>query len=217
MSGQASHSLTVVEAARKIYRTAEPSADQIGHVVKKIETGVLERGPKGGATTTMAAVADYLARREMSRAFVHVQGSGGPSHSSPRKATDVPVSIVYQHLIKDYFLAVLLRRSVGQRSATFRWAVIGAQVVMLAAALFVLGAVASRTLRRPVVPPHETAIRAWLNEHYENIEVRTLEPLDKSLSTFRVTFSYRVNNKRIDSSLECSLQGSQVVNVTSGD
>lgn len=208
--------LNAVQAARRIYQTSQPTAEQVGRVVQKIESGVLPRGPKGGATTTVEAVAEYLARRETARASAHVQQRGQPRLHRGRQAQG-PIAHLYRELLTDYFLAVLLRRRTKDRSATFRWAVVATQALLLTAALYAFVAVAAPRFRQRVIPPQQLAAQSWLEGHYQDVEVKSIRVLTKSPATVQAAFSYRVNNRRIHSSLMLTLDGNKVVNVDSGD
>jgi hypothetical protein len=214
MSEQLAHVLNAVQAARRIYQTAQPTAEQVGRVVQKIESGVLPRGPKGGATTTVEAVAEYLARRETARASAHMEGRSRKPSSSPKRA-QIAVRHLYRELLTDYFFAVLMRRRTKDRSYLFRWSVAGTQAILLALALYAFAAVAAARFRQRVIPPQELAAQTWLASHFADVEVKSIKIA--SPSTVEATFSYRVNNRRIHSSLLLTLKGSDVVNVDSGD
>lgn len=209
--------LNAIEAARRIYQTTHPSAAQVGKVVQKIEAGLLHRGPHGGATTTVEAVGEYLARRETSRATAHLEERSRLKGSSATRLVQGPVVYLYRELLKDYFLAVLMRRRTSAHSSAFRWSVVGTQVLILVLAVFVLGTMTTRGLHRRVVPPEEKTVQAWLTQHFNDAEVKSIEILDDPPSTVRAAFSYRVNNRPIQSTLVVTLHGTQVVNVESGD
>lgn len=217
MNEQHAHLLTAVQAARRIYQTSQPTAEQVGRVVQKIESGVLPRGPKGGATTTVEAVAEYLARRETARASAHVQ-QRGEQRLRRRRQVQVPIAHLYRELLADYFLAVLLRRRTKDRSSAFRWAVVATQVLLLVTALYAFVAVAAPRFRQRIIPPHDLAAQSWLEGHYQDVEVKSVRVLSRSHATVvQAAFSYRVNNRRIHSTLMLTLDGNKVVSVDSGD
>lgn len=209
--------LNAVEAARRIYQTPHPSASQVGKVIQKIESGVLGQGPQGGATTTVEAVVEYLARRESARATTHLADRNRLKGSSAAKHVRGPVVHLYRQLLKDYFLAVLLRRRRSAHSSAFGWTVIGTQTLMLVLAIIVLGTLTTRGLKPRIIPFEERTVQVWLTKHFGDVEIKSIKILDDQASTVRAVFSYRVNNRPIQSTLVVTLHGNQVVNVESDD
>lgn len=214
---QSSTVLNAVEAARRIYRTTHPSAAQVGRVVEKIEAGTLPRSARGGATTTVDGVAEYLARRELARSAHGQQHRRSKEESATARASQRPAVHLYRELLKDYFLSVLLRRPTSNRAGVFRVAVAGMQALILAGAIYVLWAAAAATLYTRPIPPQEQAAVAWLKQQFEDVRVTSIDVREGAPSTVVATFSYRVNNRRIYSNLILTLRGNEVVSVDSGD
>lgn len=214
MGGAPTTVLSVVEAARRIYNVPHPSDEQVGRVVEKIRAGVLQRSEQGGWTTTIGAVADYMARNEAAKA-AHRQKRHQGAEAPPESME--PVSKVYQGLLKDYFFGVVLRRNVSHRGAAFQRAVIGTQFTLLAAGLIFIASAASYALKKPFVPPQHRTVEAWLRQKFEDVEVESIKPVDSSKTVYSADFSYRVKRRRIDSHLNFTLRGNQVVDVNSGD
>src|SRR5688572_26359562 len=92
--------LTAREAARVIYQTDDPTADQINKVRASIARGHLPASSKGHWTTTQEALAEYLARTTAAR---HYRPAGAQRATGELRG-------YYRRLLKDYFLAVTLRR-----------------------------------------------------------------------------------------------------------
>lgn len=215
MSDSPSRILSAVEAARRIYDTPQPSEEQVGRVVEKIRSGVLKRSERGGWTTTIGAVADYLARNETAKAATrHHQDH---RHEPSPQPSSEPVSDLYQSLLKDYFLAVLLRRKASHRSTAFQQVVIASQLVILGLSLFTIVMFTTYALKKPLVPPQHRIVEAWLDQHFEDVDLQRVQAVDDAKNIFSADFSYRVNKRRIDSHLKFTLRGDLVVDVNSAD
>jgi hypothetical protein len=219
--------LSPVEAARRLYNTPSPTAEQVGRVVKKIEAGTLARSERGGITTTLQAVADYLARRETHRqqggrpAAGKSEPVGSPSqskHSVARHQGDDGESFshMYRNLLKDYFLAVLLRRKATHRSQAFQWAVLGSQGMMLAAAIALAAIVSIGAIRATILPPEHRAIHEWVSGRHDDVKITNIAPLTQPPGGYRVEYNYLVpGKKRIHTRMILTLKDHQVVNFTS--
>jgi hypothetical protein len=215
MHESSSHILSAVAAARRIYNTPQPSAEQVGRVVEKMRSGALKQSEQGGATTTVDALADYMARRELARNAKH-QRQRQPDEQTPLDGA-VPVAHVYEGLLKNYFLAVLLRRKTSRDSKAFQRVVLATQLAILCCGLLAIGGVAVRLTQASRERPEQRAIAAWLAKHYADPKVTEVRPLADAAHAFRVQFNYRVNNRRIYSNLRITLQGEQVVDADHGD
>ena len=66
-----------VEAARLIFNTTEPTAEQIVKVRGEIKRGTLHRSQQGGLTTTTEAVAAYFASRAAADLVANQRVGGG--------------------------------------------------------------------------------------------------------------------------------------------
>ena len=208
MNSSPSHIVTAVEAARRIYNTPSPTSEQVGRVVEKIHSGTLKRSPKGGPTTTVESIAEYMARRE-----------AGRGASGVRKATQTRGRLngFYNELLSDYFFAILMRRRASHRTVAFHRSVMATQAALLVSLIVLMGTVSARTVRSLVLPSDHRAARAWLEEHYPNSEVREIKSLSNPPSSVLVKFRYQVNDRQIHSELTLTLSGSRVTGVNSGD
>ena len=214
--------LSPVDAARRLYNTPSPTTEQVGRVVQKIESGTLARSERGGLTTTLPAVVDYLARREehrrQTRPAAGEPGSIGPSTlSKPRSPQQhgkevASLSHVYHELLKDYFFAVLLRRKATHRSQAFQWAVIGSQGMLLAAAIALVTVVSIGAIRATFMSPEHAAIHQWVHGRHEDVEITAIKPLLQPPGGYRVNYHYRVPGKRrIHTSMILTVKDQRVV------
>lgn len=186
---KASHKpLSIVEAARVIYRTRSPSERQLRRVYQRMKSGVLKVHDYGGEpmrwTTTEQSLAEYLAtsmvqtRKPPPRAGRTQQagtlagGQGSPSTSQRRQARRL--RDVYRGMWRDYFLAVLLRRRAVHRSAAFRRAVVAGQAAILLG-LVALCAATVRFAIAPVVAEH-AAIDRFIDAQSDRHEITRWHP-----------------------------------------
>jgi hypothetical protein len=174
--------LSLVEAARVIYRTAAPSDEQIQRVYRRMKSGALAvrdfgRNPLEW-TTTEGALADYLAAR-----MVKVRENPTPA-SSRNKTARAPIAprlsnrrareasrlrSMYYGMWREYFLAVLLRRRMAHRSAAFRRAVLAGQIGLLVCLAALL--VAAVRLTREPIAPERAAIERWIGQQSDRHQV----------------------------------------------
>jgi hypothetical protein len=204
--------ISVVEAARRIYNTAQPTPEQVGRTAKKIEAGTLARGPRGGMTTTVDAVAEFMARREAARAGAHLLQGGSPPGSEAVTHT-ATFSPFYRGVLKEYFLAVVLRRKIANRSPVFYRLVLAGQALLLAGLLLLLATGAVATMRTAVLPADQRAVQAWLQTKYSDCEVDEFQTLPNS--KVRARFHYKVNRRVIRSELSFTVKDGQVVRLNS--
>lgn len=193
MSGSRDRVLSAREAARIIYNAANPTDEQTNKVRAKIARGLLP-GAKGHWTTTSGGVADYLAAKVGAPAAR--RKSAG--HAARRPADQKRLSTFYRDLLKDYFLAMALRRRSG-RTKTFDRAVLAGQIgtLVLGIAVLVAGYRAGLGLR---VSAEQVAVVAWLDanvESYKIIEWFPPLPHDDGVLV-RVRYKYFENRKPID-------------------
>jgi hypothetical protein len=218
MSEQPAAVLSAVEAARRIYNTPAPTPEQVGRTVEKIELGHLTRSPKGGTTTTALAIAEYLARRAAHNA---ARGRGG-SRSWPADL-ETPVSVsspatfagFYRELLKDYFLAVVMRRRITHRSLAFQRFAVGSQVALLVMAVALLAGISTAAVRSRLVPPDHRTVKAWVAAKHADAKIHAIHKLEAPAGSYRVNFQYGSGGKQVQSSLILTLDGPQVVDVNS--
>lgn len=200
--------LSAEQAARLIYNTRAPSSEQIEKIKTRIDRGALERGPRGGYTTTASAVADYMAR--------HVAAATANEHKEARRFKDgEAVPALYKDLLKDYFLAVLMQRTARRRTAAFNAAVIGFQVALILVPLVAFWLTYSSTVKAMIKPPQRVAAERWLDENFDDYEITQLQPLDEPAGAFRLRFWYsQQGSKRIQSVRILEIDGDRVLTAT---
>ena len=159
--------MSVVEAARTLFRASTPSDEQILRVCRLMRTGALrprERaGPAMHWTTTPTALAEFLAasavqrtttqqpeaREQAEPAQMAEEADGIDDPPSPAPSPDTASgrapannwddpSGVYREIWRDYFLAMLLRRRTDRHGAAFQRAVVIGQGMVLFALVSVL-------------------------------------------------------------------------------
>jgi hypothetical protein len=214
------HVLSAVEAARRIYNTTSPTAEQVGRVVQKIEQGRLARSAKGGPTTTAESVAEYLTRKETAQARQH-RGQAGLSGKLPPPASLShlydPLQPLYKGLLRDYFLAVVLRRKIGHRSKAFHSSVIATQCLLLVGLVGLIWFATDRAVKGRFVPPEERAVKAWLDQHFEKVQLQSVELTSREPMRVRARYSYFVNDRKINSEQQFALEGGQVTRIVGGE
>lgn len=204
--------ITAVDAARRIYNTTAPSAEQVGRVVQKLAAGSLKRSDNGGPTTTIASVAEYLARREEARS----QAPGRRNANDLQAAAHRGVAgNVYRGLLKDYFLAVVLRRRAAHRSGGFQQAVLATQFLLLIVCSCLLYVGATRAWQFGHLPPDHAAIHSWLKTKFDESRVKTIRPDPHRPGAYRTQYSYQVNGRIIQSEASITVRGGQVTGVSS--
>lgn len=213
MSTTTNQVISVVEAARRIYNTTQPTTEQVGRTVEKIEAGTLARGPRGGMTTTAEAVAEYMARREAARTGAHLRQPGAAAGGAVVVKHAATFNPFYRGVLKDYFIAVVLRRKVANRSPVFHRLVLGGQVLLLAAIVGLMATGAATAIRIRTLPPEQQAAQSWLTAKYANCELVSLrtQPDERVLAKFR----YKVNGRVIQSELLFRVQDGKVLSVDS--
>jgi hypothetical protein len=210
--------LSAREAAGILYNTAEPSDEQVNKVRAKIARGHLRGSPRGHWTTTSGAVADYLAGQLAQRRGAAAPGAHNPALVRPT-AQSGPRTLggFYRQLLKDYLLALALRRSAPHRSARFRRAVLSGQVALLAlAVLLALGGY--RTAVSLAQPPERAAVERWLADNVGYVKVREWFEVEAGADETRVGVRYRyfVNRRPVDTQRVFVVQGNRVVRVEYG-
>lgn len=162
--------ISVLEAARTLYRSTTPSDEQILRVCRLMRTGALRSKERAGSpldwTTTPSALADFLALSAVQRseaaartALALSEDVANPSEAGlqTEMATGTAannwgeLSDVYREIWRDYFLVMLLRRRIVRRGAKFQRAVVTGQAILLIAMVSVLvtALFGMRALRAP--------------------------------------------------------------------
>jgi hypothetical protein len=215
MSSSHDRSISIVEAARFIFRTRAPTEKQLRRVYEQMKAGALRvldnRGPPLRWTTTESALADYLAGRQLDRARSGLSPS--PKCVSD-EAIDEPVTAalpdhlqqdaerlraLYQGVWRDFFLAIMLRRRMAHRSKSFHRSVFAAQVAMLVAMVgIIFGTI--RFAWTPVVA-ERVAIENYLAEQTDRYMIERWFPTtlatDGAAQTVRVQYGYAKDSSRV--------------------
>ena len=215
MTTTTSQVISAVEAARRIYNTRQPTAQQVGRVVERIESGALARSPRGGMTTTTDAVAVFMARRETARTGAHLREPGGDAAKPPAIRHAEAFTPFYRGVLKDYFLAVVLRRKVAHRSPIFHRLVMASQAILILGILGLMVSVTARTLQKRLLPAEQRAAQAWLQGKYADCEIVQLQTLPTA--GVRARFRYKVNGRVIQSELHFNIRDGKVVGLNSSD
>lgn len=206
--------LSIVDAARVIYRTRSPSDKQVHRVYEQMKIGTLKVRDYGGPplkwTTTEEALAEFLAANQVERAKAQ-QAIQDAIRRSREGADEKPIARttddanemeklrdVYRHIWRDYFLAVMLRRRVQHRSKTFHRAVVGGQMLLLVVLVgtFIGGV---RLTFRPTPPEHK-AVERWLADNTDEYKVTRWHPIEPAVNgegaVVRVEYRYFKDSRR---------------------
>ncbi len=201
------HILEAREAAQIIYRTAEPSGEEIDKVRLKLAKGVLKRSAKGGWTTTLESVTNYVAQRQ----------SAKDGHADLRKVGR-PLRHVYRELLRDWCWAVLLRRRQANRSRAFRASVTAGQIACLA----ILAGVFYWSVRFGVnrAPLEHAIIASWISQNQGKHRIVQWYPVDTAAtgdtSRVRVRYEYHSGKPILTDRVFC-VRDSQVVDVSQSE
>ena len=205
--------VSLVEAARLIYRTRTPNDKQIHRVYQQMKAGVLRVHNHGGPplkwTTTEAALAEFLAASKIEHTLGHPaieaakkqtrELAQGLDRSTADHAEETAkLRDVYRGIWRDYFLAVLLRRRMAHRSHSFhRWVVVG-QVITLV--LLVSLTIASVSWSILPVPPEHAAVSQWIAANTDDFSVTRWFPVELRAagdgSLVRVQYRYQKESRR---------------------
>lgn len=193
-----------VEAARLIFNTREPTAEQIVKVRGEMKRGTLHRSRQGGLTTTPEAVASYFATRAAADLVSH--SSVAPARPSSvdgvtgAKEDAAVAGSVYQTMLKDYFLGIFLQRQSRQYPDIFQRAVLAGQIFFVLGILAIVIWVACDAggMLSLGKSPQQQAVEAWIEEKHGPFEIVSIQagPEETDLD---VKFSYRAQSgKRIE-------------------
>lgn len=185
--------LNLVQAARLIYRTPQPTPEQVYRVLARMKGGVLKgtRAGKAGWTTTTEFVAEYLARQSVHRHGSRQEGSAGrwgdDVHLPPSPVLSAEHSrtlrSAYGEMLKEYFLAVLLRRKRHHRSKVFQRFVVVTQIALVAF-IYWLAATAVK-LGGTSTAPERQVVEQWIAENaggrFQILEWHPSEPTKQGL------------------------------------
>jgi hypothetical protein len=154
-----------------------------------------------------------LARKETAHSRQQRGTSGRPEPLPAARQAYESLQPLYKDLLRDYFLAVVLRRKVTHRSVSFHRTVYGTQCVMLASIVVLFWIVGDRAVRSRLVRPEQQTVQAWLDGRYENVKLKGVEILSREPTCVRARFHYYVNGRKIESQQLLTLDGDRVVSL----
>jgi hypothetical protein len=191
--------LTPEQAAKIVYNTAAPDRGQVERIRSKIQDGSIRRSARGGITTTPRAIADYLAKKT----------AGANPRKSQRAAEGMPN--LYRELLKDYFLAVLLRRKVERRSNVFAGLVIAMQLAIITLPILSFVWVYRTSIAGALKSPERIAVERWLEA---NTDEYGIESMTGTPASARVKYWYQnKGSKRITTDRIFTIAGESVTSV----
>jgi hypothetical protein len=204
MSKPSKKELSIIEVAQLLFHTASPTDEQIQRVYKRMKSGALPvrdygRGPVEW-TTTEGALAEFMAAQMLKPRGTaqHIlprderaQRSSASAPSSRRIQEAKKLRSVYLNISRDYFLAVMLRRRMAHRSASFRRGVLAGQIVLLA--IFAGLTIASFRIALGPTLPEQVAIVNWIGQHTDRHQIVRWYPTapDTSRNGLIVEVEYR--------------------------
>lgn len=165
--------LGVREAAQLIYQTSQPTPTQIHRVRARLKSGALKGtlDNKGCWTTTSEQVARYLAEQSVYQEIakrdavsktrrlrqMDQSGPGTLDRAAARR-----LSSAYRDVLRDYFLALIMRRKMRDRSQWFQRCVLAGQAIIVLA-LFLRAATAFRA-SFGMASPERALVERWIAE-----------------------------------------------------
>jgi len=188
--------LSAREAARIIYNAPHPTDEQTNKVRAKIARGLLPASAKGHWTTTSGGVADYLAANVGRPPDPQAKSTG---RGAQRPEADKNLSKFYRDLLKDYFLAVTLRRRSGGHTRTFDRAVLAGQIGTLLLGFALLG-LGYRAGLRAAHSAEQVAVLSWLDGNVQSYKIVEWFPpvAFQDGAIIRVRYKYFENRKPIE-------------------
>ena len=231
MSSQTDRVISIVDAARLIFRTRNPTDEHIHRVYKQMKSRTLAvhdaSGPPLKWSTTEEAVADFLAANKIEQTLGHpaiaaakqrakwtsnVGVSALPPNYEEESAT---LREMYHGIWKEYFMAVILRRRAAHHSKNFRRAVVVGQAIWLVGMLGVF--FGTFRLGFQSTPPERLAIERWIDVNTDEYRVTRWYPskaLDGGMHV-RVEYRYQKDSRRsIHTDRTFSVQGDAVSEVS---
>jgi hypothetical protein len=201
------------EAARRVFRVEQPTDQQVSAIISLLKLGAIKRHSTTTWNTTMSALAEYMAREEAARLDPQRRAA---SHGGAVVVGDESMSSYYRSLIRDYFLAVLLKQKVDSRSRLFSQIVVASQACLLVAGMIIIGLATMQLLKKPWVSPEQKMVQAWLEEHYRHAKLVDVKPHPTQPDALLARFTYQ-EGKLIHSQLKFTLLGGRISSVDSSD
>lgn len=167
MTLQADRRISHRRAAELLFRTSKPSPGQMERVTAFIAQGELAGDSRG---TTAEAVAEFASRAALDRQQTNGRDRDG---QRPQRGNQLAQE-VYQESLKQYFLAIFLRRKMHNVSKQFRRAVLIGQVGVLCVVAFLV-LMAFRSVFPPLAPERAATV-TWLEENTDRFRVIRYHP-----------------------------------------
>jgi len=214
MTANSPQVLSIVEAARLIYRTRSPDDKQIHRVYQQMKTGALKVRDHGATplkwTTTEGALAEFLATNQIERTLGHpateaakrrstLATTNGLNHPSiDFEAEANQLRDVYRGIWRDYFLAVMLRRRMAHRSSAFnRFVILGQAMLLLTSIGLMVGGLRFGWVTKP---REHVAIEKWIDWETDEFAITRWHPSEEIAETagsvIRVEYRYRKDSRR---------------------
>jgi len=201
--------LSIREAGQLLHRTKEPTNLQLRWVEERLRHGSLKgrKSASGCWTTTATCVAEYMA----SQAYLQLlgkghgrgkdqpsAGSGSSGEQAGLRKEYTSLRGIYEEVLKEYFLALIMRSRAKHRSRAYSGAVLAGQVAIL----LVVGCLLASSLRSlfPAIPPERAAVQRWLAEHQQDFSVtqwhRVVPGADGKSCSIRVQYTYTTPERK---------------------
>lgn len=199
-----------------LFNTRQPTEVQVAQVRQALESGRLHGirpATSGGHwTTTVDDVAALMAAAAGSRTAAQASSAGAARGAEPGLGS------LYQELLKEYFLAVIMRRSRREGSVNFQRAVVAGQCVLLLTLVAVI--VAGLRPRAGEEAPYRAAVEAWLADQPDQTrhQILTWHPADPNDdgAAVRVVYRYYLpGGKAITTDRVFTIAGGRVTRVDS--
>lgn len=231
MLGSSDKQLSIIEATRLIYGTRSPSQDQIRRVYKRVQAGALrvldsQQDPLKWVTTEKW-LAEYLTaqsvlKQQQGQAVEQAKAASQnePAAAKSSSKSGGELNDLYRGMLREYFLAVILRRRKSHYSKTFERAVFAGQVVAL---LLLVGLMLSGVqVARALTPPEHRAILGWIDEQTDWYSITAWHPTEPAPDgqgvVVRVQYAYTKDSSRpIETDRYFRVQGDSVEEIVEED
>lgn len=214
MANSQDRSVSIVDAARLIFRTSAPSDKQVRRVYELMKVGAIRVRDYGGPplrwTTTEGALADFLASQRESRAIVKrashllakptatLESALTPAARHDDDEATENLRDVYRGIWRDYFLAVMLRRRMSHRTQAFARCVVAGQVILLLALIGVFTGVCRMAVSAK--PAEHTAIERWIEANTDDYKIKRWFPIEADAdgggTVVQVQYCYQKDSRR---------------------
>lgn len=207
--------LSLTEAAQLIFKTDAPTAEQVVKVRRLIAKGVMAGQNDGHWSTSTKAVADYLATASLHRHAARNRSQTDDEVPAFRKRNTAEIRPIYNDLMSDYVMAMLMRRDVRQRSANFRRTVLAGQLIVVAAIM--LGCL-WLAVGSAEVPKELPVVEAYLNKKHSWVQIEEWHPPTPGRDGFgnNIQVVYQVKERGKPKSVEAvfSVRGDVVMGIS---